>query len=969
MTNSIVSDTSRLAVAPGQIVVVRDATWLVTKVEETTSGTLVHSIGLSELVRDTTASFYSDLDRIEALDPAQAKVVADSSSQYRHARLWLEATLRRQSVAVADPRLTVSTRMLADPLGYQLKAVERALDPERLRPRLLIADAVGLGKTIEIGMILSELVRRGQGERILVVTPRHVLEQMQRELWTRFALPFVRLDSLGIQRVRQELPATRNPFSYYKRVIISIDTLKQDQYRAHLEQHRWDAVVIDESHNVTGSSTLNNRLARTLAPNTNALILASATPHNGKPESFAELIRLLEPSAVRPDGSLDRDAVQRLVLRRHRHSPEVAAEVGDMWAERLEPRNVLVTANPAEQALAEELDRVWLHPVSGKTPYSGKNSSLFPWTLAKAFLSSPVALRESIANRQSVLRKNVAFETEGERQALARLDDLALAVLDEGSAKFTQLVDELRRIGINRAKKSTERVVVFSERVATLGWLRSELKRVFKFSDDEIKVLHGQLTDVEQQEIVEEFKQASSPLRVLITGDVASEGVNLHSQCHELIHYDIPWSLIRIEQRNGRIDRYGQRVRPQVTTLLLDLADSGFAGDVRVLTRLVEREHEAHLVLGDSASLMGKYDAAAEERAITDVLRGARELDDVVSPVADVMDDPLSLESLLAGWNEPEPETSKATQAETIPPTGLFATPADFFTSTIEESYTAPRQQPGHGGIGLTPEPAEHTLVITPPVDLKRRLEVLPQSYLAERKITEQFRITTSPDVANRSLKEAQDSRTSISLWPTEHYLGPLHPVLDWAADKTLAKLGRNEVFAVRGSVHFPTVLLSATLTDRQARTVSLLQAAQTVTDSDQRNMLTRLYPDAASMLREAGITGDAKLTNPGAAEVAGLQPLIAAAVHETESFMRNQVVSVTKMIEQRVADWQRRLASWQESADDRAQIPQLRERRAEIASENELAESMLPQHLSVRPLLVVLPADWPIEGNNHRGE
>lgn len=969
MTNSIVSDTSRLAVAPGQIVVVRDATWLVTKVEETTSGTLVHSIGLSELVRDTTASFYSDLDRIEALDPAQAKVVADSSSQYRHARLWLEATLRRQSVAVADPRLTVSTRMLADPLGYQLKAVERALDPERLRPRLLIADAVGLGKTIEIGMILSELVRRGQGERILVVTPRHVLEQMQRELWTRFALPFVRLDSLGIQRVRQELPATRNPFSYYKRVIISIDTLKQDQYRAHLEQHRWDAVVIDESHNVTGSSTLNNRLARTLAPNTNALILASATPHNGKPESFAELIRLLEPSAVRPDGSLDRDAVQRLVLRRHRHSPEVAAEVGDMWAERLEPRNVLVTANPAEQALAEELDRVWLHPVSGKTPYSGKNSSLFPWTLAKAFLSSPVALRESIANRQSVLRKNVAFETEGERQALARLDDLALAVLDEGSAKFTQLVDELRRIGINRAKKSTERVVVFSERVATLGWLRSELKRVFKFSDDEIKVLHGQLTDVEQQEIVEEFKQASSPLRVLITGDVASEGVNLHSQCHELIHYDIPWSLIRIEQRNGRIDRYGQRVRPQVTTLLLDLADSGFAGDVRVLTRLVEREHEAHLVLGDSASLMGKYDAAAEERAITDVLRGARELDDVVSPVADVMDDPLSLESLLAGWNEPEPETSKATQAETIPPTGLFATPADFFTSAIEESYTAPRQQPGHGGIGLTPEPAEHTLVITPPVDLKRRLEVLPQSYLAERKITEQFRITTSPDVANRSLKEAQDSRTSISLWPTEHYLGPLHPVLDWAADKTLAKLGRNEVFAVRGSVHFPTVLLSATLTDRQARTVSLLQAAQTVTDSDQRNMLTRLYPDAASMLREAGITGDAKLTNPGAAEVAGLQPLIAAAVHETESFMRNQVVSVTKMIEQRVADWQRRLASWQESADDRAQIPQLRERRAEIASENELAESMLPQHLSVRPLLVVLPADWPIEGNNHRGE
>ena len=97
---------------------------------------------------------------------------------------------------------------------------------------------------------------------------------MQHEMWTRFALPFVRLDSVGIQRVRQKLPATRNPFTIYKRAIISIDTLKNDRYLAHLRKHRWDAVVIDESHNVTNSQTQNNRLARVLAPNTDALILA-----------------------------------------------------------------------------------------------------------------------------------------------------------------------------------------------------------------------------------------------------------------------------------------------------------------------------------------------------------------------------------------------------------------------------------------------------------------------------------------------------------------------------------------------------------------------------------------------------------------------------------------------------------------------------------------------------------------------
>jgi superfamily II DNA or RNA helicase len=100
-------------------------------------------------------------------------------------------------------------------------------------------------------MILAELTRRGRGDHVLIVCPRHVLEQMQHELWTRFALPFVRLDSVGVQRVRQELPATRNPFTYFKRVIISIDT----RFVTDLPQHRWDAVVIDESLNVTNSAT------------------------------------------------------------------------------------------------------------------------------------------------------------------------------------------------------------------------------------------------------------------------------------------------------------------------------------------------------------------------------------------------------------------------------------------------------------------------------------------------------------------------------------------------------------------------------------------------------------------------------------------------------------------------------------------------------------------------------------------
>ena len=138
----------------------------------------------AELVRDTSATFFSTLDHIESLGPADAVLVRDDSPDFRRSRLWVEAVLRKTPVPLHDPGSPSARSMVLDALDFQRQAVAQALDPKRLRPRLLIADAVGLGKTLEIGMILAELIRRGRGERILVVTPRHVLEQMQHELWT-----------------------------------------------------------------------------------------------------------------------------------------------------------------------------------------------------------------------------------------------------------------------------------------------------------------------------------------------------------------------------------------------------------------------------------------------------------------------------------------------------------------------------------------------------------------------------------------------------------------------------------------------------------------------------------------------------------------------------------------------------------------------------------------------------------------
>ena len=422
-----------LDVAPGSVVQVRDEDWLVTQVSMTSDGTLVTVQGLSELVRDTTAQFSAGIDRIVPVDPRHTRVIADTSTRHRLSRLWLEATLRKTALPATSTDLAVVGDVLADPLAYQLTAVRQALDPANLRPRILLADTVGLGKTLEIGMILAELVRRGRGDRILIVTPRHVLEQMQHEMWSRFALPFVRLDSVGIQRVRRSVPASRNPFSVFHRAIISIDTLKSDRYLNHLRKQRWDAVVIDESHNVTNKGTLNNRLADILARQTDALILASATPHNGDPKSFAELIRLLEPTAVHADGSLDKEAVRRLVIRRHRHSDEVRDVVGGRWKERLTPVNRLVRPSPAEDAVAGELSRTWLHRADGASVpgarAGGRGSgthgdALFAWTLAKSFLSSPVALIQTIDERLARRRARAAA-AEAERDTAVAQEEHA----------------------------------------------------------------------------------------------------------------------------------------------------------------------------------------------------------------------------------------------------------------------------------------------------------------------------------------------------------------------------------------------------------------------------------------------------------------------------------------------------------------------------------------------------------------
>jgi SNF2 family DNA or RNA helicase len=262
--------------APGARVLVRDAEWLVRRIDRTSTGSQAFSVvGLSELVKDKEAVFLDGIETkfasgIEILDPAETKLVPDTSSLFRDSLLYVESLLRQ--TPPTDDKLYSGHTGAVDAVPYQLDPAIQAL--QQPRQRILLADAVGLGKTIEAGILLSELIRRGRGKRILVCTVKSMLTRFQKELWARFTIPLVRLHSVGIQRIRNRIPTNHNPFYYYHKTIISIDTFKQDaEYRTYLERSYWDIIVIDEAHNVAerGTNSMRSKLAKLLSSRSDTL--------------------------------------------------------------------------------------------------------------------------------------------------------------------------------------------------------------------------------------------------------------------------------------------------------------------------------------------------------------------------------------------------------------------------------------------------------------------------------------------------------------------------------------------------------------------------------------------------------------------------------------------------------------------------------------------------------------------------
>ena len=725
---------------------------------------VIEARGLSELVKDQYYFFDTNLDKdIKVIDPKTVHFVPDTSSGYLLTRLFIEENIRNNPLWTE--KITVAHKAAFNVANYQLQPTIKAL--KLARPRLLIADGVGLGKTIEVGVMLTELMKRGRAKRVLVVALKSILSQFQEELWNRFDIPLARLDSVGVNRIRSKIPANKNPFEYYDKTIISIDTLKDNsQFRSYIEDTHWDVIVIDECHIVSNSDTLRGNLARTLSGHCESMILTSATPHNGNKDSFANIIRMLEPTAIPRSGDYTKKDVEPYYVRRFKNDIQDANVRKNFQDRQIIAEEVNLTEQ--EEAFLSKQQEYKFTKL--KEQGEEGTDALFSLTLFKAFLSSPAAALESLNNRI----KNMGEHGKEIEQNITDMKKMLEDILEQQiDSKYNHFKDTLIKLGWNGKPKS-ERYVLFTERRATMQYLAKRLKEDFNITDDDtISLFDGSLSDVEQQAMIEDFGKGDSKIRLLICSDAGSQGVNLHYNCNRMFNYDLPWSLIVLEQRNGRIDRYGQTRTPYIHYLIAHSQNENVRDDLNILKKLWAKENEVYNSLGDAGSVMEVYDVNTEQVIVShailkkdeDFLQGDH-INQVVKKKKKK-----SLDAIIG-----EKATTKAVEDEQPIETevSLFGTDANYYAELFQYLKTAGKIR--KDDVNVQNEGQYIEIMNTP--DLEYALRGVPIE--AKPVKNDYFRLTTDKELVQKSISKTREKteKNEQNKWSKFQILYEMHPVI-----------------------------------------------------------------------------------------------------------------------------------------------------------------------------------------------
>lgn len=549
--------------------------------------------------RKTLEIFIPSIGQVRRL-PRDA-VRTSSNRPWTSDELVWRAAAARAVHLMALGELVAAGRFDLDPLPHQIRVVDRALAMDSIR--LLLADEVGLGKTIEAGLIYSEFKARGRTRRVLVVAPKGVQLQWIAEMRQRFGEEFARVGPEGVP-----VDAGVNPWKAFDRVVCSLDAVKPLRRRAGWSPERvaehnerrfralveagWDLVIFDEAHHVAGSTedVARHQLAWELAKRTPNVLLLSATPHSGKSEAFARLLGLLEPAFLK-NRPLERVTVAPLVVRTERREA-VDAKGAPLFQPRTTSLEVVPYRDRAlEHKLYEAVTDYVRHGYDRSRRERRPAVGFLVLLMQRLVSSSTEAILAALERRAEVLtragnqlrlfaeRAEQWGELTGEEQydALVAaqeaiwgderrevdvLLDLARKAAASGvDAKAAHLLELHRRIQREEGDPSVK-VVVFTEFVPTQEMLLDLFERV----GIPATAINGSMSMAERALAQETFRESA---QVLVSTDAGGEGINLQF-AHVVVNYDLPWNPMRIEQRIGRVDRIGQRKPVRTFNLVME---------------------------------------------------------------------------------------------------------------------------------------------------------------------------------------------------------------------------------------------------------------------------------------------------------------------------------------------------------------------------------------------------------------
>lgn len=894
------------AFSSGQRICVRGEEFRITRVERNYDGKeILYADGLSELVANKHYIFDTKIEeennnKIMIVSATNTQLVADDSPQCRATRLLIESTIRGNDYY--SKKICVAQKGAFNVADYQMEPTLKAL--ELPRPRLLIADGVGLGKTIEVGIFLSEMIRRGRGRRILVCALKSILAQFQEELWNRFAIPLMRLDSTGVDHIRMNIPMNKNPFDYYDKTIISIDTLKNNgKFRAWLEKTRWDIIVIDECHTVANEGSLRGQLAQFLANHCDSLILTSATPHNGSAESFANLMRMLEPTSIPRDGEYTKEDVEKYYVRRFKNDIE-----DENIRQNFQERKVIsvdVELASQEEALLALQQKIKFRSLKDETDEEHRDL-LFAFSLFKTFLSSPAAALKAVNNRLAKDHNNTE-ELENLKGILEEMNQLQI---DSRYEAFRNKLKELKWKGT----KKDERIVVFTERIETMNYLAARLKEDFKMKDDQIVLFNGSLSDTEQEELVADFGKEDSKIRVFLSSDSGSQGVNLHYYCHLMFNYDIPWSLITLEQRNGRIDRYGQKETPYIYYLIAKSTSDSVRSDMAILKKLVDKEEEVHKTLGDALSVMNLYSAEKEAVAVTKAIK----THDTHFLETNQEGEEQKTRRRRGGFFSLGKNTTPAKEHKVLyePQLSLYHDDMQFYRDLFAELESKGRNE--HGEIQVVDAEIPYVEAMESK-DLKEVLYDIPREALPTDRV---FRLCNNRKVVMDAIADSRKENNNN--WAKFQPLYDLHPIIQYQLTKLAASVPKEQAFVVKHKM-FPQdtalFLMYGSVANGLGQTLvskffvvpmniqkgTLCEAPYSLDD------MLKKYPDMMNTIYQESVSEE---------ELALLQDLLSDALENGETqYMYSRQNEESHKMSQQLEIYRQKLAHWANQAKQQLSI------------------------------------------------